>query len=146
VKTSGATRRRWLLATAVLPLAISVAAVPSAHGHEFDANGYSGANHGAFVRVGSGAFEESINGAIATFSQPGIEHFDVPQNCGSGIEARVYPTCGNIGANARPMQIGAWEPITSRNAQYFVATGVVAGCANSQCTGIGANGAPYKRW
>lgn len=109
----------------------------------------AGPNHGAWGGIGqyANSGEDSINGVIATFTQPSIESFDVPVTCGGGGRyAAVYPgSCSIIGANARPMQLGAIEPYSSFLARYFTGMGVYAGCASGNCTGIGTNGAPYKR-
>lgn len=75
---------------------------------------------------------------------------DVPLQ-GTRGQPSVFPN-GNpiIGANTRPVQIVAQNPVQARDRGDFVAIGIQAGCNEDdveglKCTGLAPNGGVYKR-
>lgn len=143
--TQGMRRRCWrLLMLGSAPLLITATISMPARAHPW------GPAAGASVALYDNATTRSTNlDGIYTFLQT-PNAMDVPLQGTSG-QPSVFPNGKPIiGANTRPVQIVAQNPVQARDRGDFVAIGIQAGCNEDdveglKCTGLAPNGGVYKR-
>lgn len=98
-----------------------------------------GSNDGAAAFISYGG---PITNLIGNANVPIVEGLNVPTSCGARFTSQSG--CTVVGANARPMQIGATAPQSAVTRGEFLGYGYFAGCAAEPVGCAGTAGGNYR--